>query len=105
LSKNVVRRTAEVVARYGGEEIALTLPETDAKGAIVVAEKAREVVLTMRIPHGRWPIGPFVSISGGVAAANWQGEDTALVAAADKLLYETKRAGRNRIFSAHAVAA
>jgi diguanylate cyclase (GGDEF)-like protein len=105
--RSACRRTADVVARYGGEEFALILPETDAKGAAKVAATARDAVLSLRIPHERPPAGPFVSISGGVAATTWQGESTAqqLVATADRLLYEAKHAGRNRMFSAQAVAA
>jgi diguanylate cyclase (GGDEF)-like protein len=101
------RRTADIVARYGGEEFALILPETTLKGAARVAETARYAVAQLKIPHGYSPAGPHVSISGGVAATLWQGETTAqqLIAAADKMLYEAKRLGRNRMLSARAVAA
>ena len=77
------------------------------KGATRVAETARSAVEQLKIPHGYSPAGPHVSISGGVAATIWQGETTAqqLIAAADKLLYEAKHLGRNRMISARAVAA
>jgi diguanylate cyclase (GGDEF)-like protein len=101
------KRTADVVARYGGEEFAIILPETGVKGAMRVAESARAAVARMKLPHGHSLAGPHVSVSGGVAATVWQGEQTAkqLIAAADKLLYEGKRQGRNRMISAPAVAA
>jgi len=101
------RRTADVVARYGGEEFAVILPETSLKGAMRVAELAREAVAQLNIPHGHAPGGACVSISGGVAATVWKGEATAhqLIAAADRMLYEAKRQGRNRMVSAPPVAA
>ncbi len=101
------KRTADIVARYGGEEFAIILPETGIKGAMRVAETARQAVAQLKIPHAYSPAGPHVSISGGVAATVWKGEDTAqqLITAADRMLYEAKRLGRNRVISAPAAAA
>jgi len=101
------KRTADVVARYGGEEFAIILPETEVRGATRVAEAARQAVAQLKLRHEYSPAGPHVSISGGVAATVWQGETTAklLVAAADKLLYEAKHLGRNRMIAARPAAA
>jgi len=101
------RRTADVVARYGGEEFAIVLPETGLRGAMRVAEAAREAVARLKIPHGHSPAAPIVSISGGVAVTVWKGEGTAqqLIASADQMLYEAKHRGRNRMVAAQPVAA
>jgi len=101
------RRTADIVARYGGEEFAIVLPETGLRGAMRVAEAAREAVAQLKIAHGHSPAASIVSISGGVAATVWKGEGTMqqLIAAADRMLYEAKRQGRNRMIAAQPVAA
>jgi diguanylate cyclase (GGDEF)-like protein len=101
------KRTADIVARYDGEEFAIILPETGLKGAIRVAEAARVAVAQLKNPHAHSPAGPHVSISGGFATTAWQGEDTAqqLIKAADQRLYEAKRQGCNRMISAQPVAA
>ena len=101
------RRTADIAARYGGEEFAIVLPETGLRGALRVAEAVREAVASLKIPHDHSPAGSFVSISGGIAATTWEGEGTAqqLIASADRMLYEAKRQGRNRIVAPQPVAA
>ena len=85
-------------ARYGGEEFAVALPETDAEGALEVADRVRTAIAATAIPlvDGDGEIG--VTASLGVAtlpglAANLHD----LVAAADSALYEAKRAGKNRV--------
>lgn len=88
-------RSFDIPARYGGEELAVVLPETDEDGAIAVAERIRQAV-------GRLAVGPRpVTISIGVAAAPEDGASPAeLVAAADRALYVSKETGRNRVTAA-----
>ncbi|KQP35874.1 diguanylate cyclase [Pseudorhodoferax sp. Leaf274] len=93
-----VKRPEDFVARYGGEEMVLLLPQTDVLGATMVAEAARTAVAAMDIPHAAVVAGK-VTISLGVAAAVPGPQDTeqALLKAADAALYEAKRKGRNQV--------
>jgi diguanylate cyclase (GGDEF)-like protein len=92
-------RASDVVTRYGGEEFAVVLPETDLAGAVAVGENIRLAVERLRIPHIGSSAG-FVSISAGIATAfPGNGGDPAceLVESADLALYRAKSGGRNRI--------
>lgn len=93
-----VQRPEDFVARYGGEEMVLLLPQTDQLGATLVAEAARTAVAAMDIPHTAVVAGK-VTISLGVAAIVPGQKDTepALLKAADAALYEAKRKGRNQV--------
>ena len=93
-------RPRDLVARYGGEEFVLVLPETDATGAAVVAERIRKNIAAGRYDvGGRDPLA--ITMSFGCAtlgpAAFGTGEE--LLAAADQALYAAKRGGRNQTVS------
>lgn len=91
-----MRRPTDVVARYGGEELAMVLPNTEVTGAVVVAETVLARLAELNIVHAGSPFGR-VSVSIGVAGMAGQGETPlTLVAAADQALYAAKAAGRNR---------
>lgn len=88
-------RPGDVVARYGGEEFVIILPTADEAGAILVAERIRERLAWLKIPHSGSEHG-IVSVSMGIATEVPAGEEAAaLLAAADSALYQAKRAGRN----------
>jgi len=94
-------RAGDFVARYGGEEFAAVLPDTDSRGAVTVAEKMRERIMSLDIKHYSSAVADRITISLGTASLipgdGW-GPDT-LIENADKMLFEAKRNGRNRVKS------
>jgi diguanylate cyclase (GGDEF)-like protein len=89
-------RTNDIVARVGGEEFAVILPEGDRMGGIALAEKLRKMIAGERFEHEGTTIP--VTISLGVAAFSPELEAHAdLYKAADDKLYEAKRNGRNQV--------
>ncbi len=93
-----VSRELDTAARYGGEELAVVLPQTDAAGAESLAERMRAAIesLPVRRVDGQGSLS--VTASFGVAAVPESGFDRAdLIAAADSALYAAKRAGKNRV--------
>ncbi len=95
-------RDADLVARYGGEEIALILPGATLAGAWRIAERIRQAVAGSAHPPLFTEQAGQVTLSGGVAAAiPKQGEaPTQLLEAADQALYAAKASGRNRVVQA-----
>jgi two-component system, cell cycle response regulator len=89
-------RTNDIVARVGGEEFAVILPEGDRMGGVALAEKLRKMIAGERFEHEGTTIP--VTISLGVAAFSPELETHAdLYKAADDKLYEAKRNGRNQV--------
>jgi diguanylate cyclase (GGDEF)-like protein len=95
----IARRQIDVVARVGGEEFAIILPITAAADAVQIAESVREAIAALRLPHPESSVVPYLTVSVGVATATGQHLCTleSLTAAADRALYDAKRAGRNRV--------
>ncbi len=89
-------------ARYGGEEFVVALPETDHKGAVEVAERIRAQLAGRVVPLLEGTGEVSVTASIGVATIpDDAGGVQELIAVADAALYEAKRAGKNRVSSAH----
>lgn len=100
--KTTIKRTADFVSRYGGEEFALVLPATNESGAKVVAESIRANVAALEIKLEGAPGGEFVTVSAGVSAMvpTLEQGPSVLVQEADRALYRAKAAGRNRTMAA-----
>lgn len=93
------KRSADIVARYGGEEMCLILPDTDETGAFELAERLRIKVRDLGLEHDSSEKG-LVTISIGVSA--YSGDEVTksaieLVGRADEALYIAKGAGRDRV--------
>ncbi|HNV72868.1 MAG TPA: GGDEF domain-containing protein, partial [Candidatus Ozemobacteraceae bacterium] len=98
----VVRRSLrdiDIPARYGGEEFCVVLPETNADGALIVAERIRRNVEQLCVPRLNSPGEPLrVTVSiGGTAFPELNAENAdQMIGVADAALYDAKRQGRNR---------
>jgi diguanylate cyclase (GGDEF)-like protein len=97
--RNTVRRSGDLVARYGGEEFAIVLPNTDALGAVSVAENVRSAIKNLQIMHEASAVCAYVTISVGVSTIIPTNENDfqALIHAADRALYQAKSQGRDRV--------
>ncbi len=90
-------REANLAARYGGEEFVVFLPETGSQSCLLVAERIRHAVERMVVPSGTDKPMPQVTVSLGIAIYPEHGQGLEeVLQAADRALYESKRAGRNR---------
>lgn len=97
--RRAVQRPMDLVSRYGGEEFAVILPNTEPEGGLQVAANIRAAVGVLKIPHTRSRVSEFLTFSLGVASTlpNPQSSSEALIAAADQALYQAKAKGRDRI--------
>jgi two-component system cell cycle response regulator len=86
-------RAIDVIARFGGEEFVMLLPDTDRDGATDAAERIRAELKALRVAPLAVPV--TVSIGVVILAPGEQGES--LLRRADKALYEAKAAGRDRV--------
>lgn len=96
--KSQLVRASDAIARFGGEEFIVIMPDMSKEGAIQFAEKIRAAVANLAIRHEKSPISEHVSISIGYSNfSNADGSDPSLLLkTADAALYAAKNNGRNK---------
>ncbi|WP_460141989.1 sensor domain-containing diguanylate cyclase [Pseudomonas sp. S2_E01] len=97
-----VRRPSDLVARYGGEEIAVIMPNTSTEGAVVVAHSILQRLQFENIAHDASPFGRVTVSIGIVTATGAQLEPLqGVIEVADAALYTAKAQGRNQLAEGH----
>lgn len=95
-TKQTLLREDDVICRYGGEEFAVILPNTDTEGALAIAERITQQVAALNIPNEKSPLG-IVTISSGLCVMSRSASYEKLIQSADTALYFAKRSGKNRV--------
>jgi diguanylate cyclase (GGDEF)-like protein len=98
-------RDTDIIARYGGEEIAILLPQTGASCALDLAERLRQAVETsIMVPadEDNNTEAITITVSLGVTGLDRQVSDSQIfIQRADEALYQAKSDGRNRVIAFH----
>lgn len=95
---NAIRRPGDLAARYGGEEIAILLPNTDSEEAAKVVQRILKAIRDLNVEHGKSPFGQ-VTASAGVFVSRYSETNLTpekMIREADAQLYLAKQDGRNR---------
>ena len=92
-------RPRDAVARFGGEEFALILPESDAASAQKIAARCRRLMFKEQIAHAASPVSQILTLSFGVGTVvpTQEGGMMEFIDAVDRQLYQAKQQGRDRI--------
>ena len=96
--KGCCHRKTDLAVRYGGEEFAVLLPDTDLQGAVTLAEQIRSSLVEKHITHSGSPTG-YLTVSLGCYAFVPSSLDSTevFIQRADAALYQAKHSGRNRV--------
>lgn len=97
--KEHARRPDDIVARLGGEEFVMLLPDTDVNGAEAVATRIQDAIHSLGVENRASPFDQKLTISIGVGAVThpeYGVDPTVIVDCADQALYDAKHNGRNR---------
>ncbi|WP_293777715.1 GGDEF domain-containing protein [uncultured Oxalicibacterium sp.] len=92
-----VRQPNDLTARYGGEEFVCILPGMQLEGAILIGERIRQAIMNLAIPHAASPQQVVTASLGVVSTTPSMQSATDMLAEVDRLLYQAKREGRNRL--------
>lgn len=97
---SALKRPMDLVARIGGEEFAMILPNTGIDGAGRVAEEVKAAIVALQIEHKSSQVNKYITLSFGVAAVSPAPDLAAkvLIEKADQALYRAKSEGRNQIY-------
>lgn len=95
-------RTADFLARFGGEEFIILLPETDQNGCRHLAEAIRRAVEKLGIEHKASPVAGHITVSIGAVTCSdiTRCDSSTFLDHADRLLYQAKHEGRNQVRAA-----
>lgn len=97
------RRAGDLVARIGGEEFLLIMTDVEPRTALSVAQRVRDAVQALAVPHAGSTCSDVVTVSVGVATLlpGEADQRAKLMRVADEALYAAKASGRNRVFAVH----
>jgi two-component system cell cycle response regulator len=90
-------RESDTVARYGGEEIAIILPDTTPDGALALCERLRKAIASLQIDYEGSKISITVSVGIATLASGQEPSRIDLIRRADSALYKAKDSGKNRV--------
>jgi len=92
-------RARDFLGRFGGEEFVIILPETNAKSAMKIAERCRDLLARAQIPHEESQVDQVLTVSMGVSTIIPCHDDdmNTFIETVDRRLYQAKQKGRDRI--------
>lgn len=97
LAKKVLR-PSDTIARFGGEEFILLLPDTSLHSAMSVVHRLQQNLAANPLLYNGQPLP--ITFSGGLAVRKWNESQSTVIERVDKALYSAKYAGKNRVLPA-----
>jgi len=95
--QDLLKRSSDYVCRYGGEEFALILPNTDGEGVLALAEQIRQSIAEQPFATEIGDLSVKISAGCFASIAGPEMVSTDFIHAADQALYQAKTAGRNQV--------
>lgn len=99
LLEGTIKRSRDFVARFGGEEFVVILPETDAESAVKIGQRLQDQLFREQLPHAAPDASKWVTVSMGIGTLTPTRDDAPrdFLNLIDQRLYDAKKAGRNKI--------